>query len=214
MQVYGQAKTFEGKFFKCTEFVWLHQSKSNGVFTQSSSNNCWQESQSTFPPPLPPPPQTLTSSNSKRRVICLIPSGAWGAHAGFGVGFTLKGKTPQNPSDEWYMTRRATATITQSGWRLTTPSARDEALIVVRGEWLSLEKFIGWCYKCGHVTMGQMTLTARGITPSDAAKASTLYTPQKWPICRARWRRGTGLKKRKVVTAALLAALFAFNLTH
>lgn len=170
-----------------------------------------------FFPPLPPPPQTLTWSNSKRRVICLIPSGAWGAHAGFGVGFTLKGKTPQNPSDEWYMTRRVAATITQSGWRLTTPSARDEALIAVWGERLSLEKFIGWRYKCGRVTMVQNDFDSQGNCTLRCCKGAPLYTPQKRPICRARRARGGGvvsLKKKKEVIAALLAALFAFNLTH
>lgn len=43
----------------------------------------------------------------------------------------------------------------------------------------------------------EMTLTARGIALSDAAKVPTLCNPQKWPICRARLRRRCWVEKKE-----------------
>lgn len=62
----------------------------------------------------------------------------------------------------------------------------------------------------------EMTLTARGIALSQAAKVpppSALAENGQF-VEQDGGGRGTGLKKEREVTAALLAALFAFNLTH
>lgn len=89
------------------------------------------------------------------------------------------------------MTRRAAATITQSGGRLTTPSATDEALIAVR---LPLEKNPPGDVRSVDVAQWvEMALTAGGIAPSDAAEVPP--TPKERPICSA--RKGGRVKKKR-----------------